>query len=688
MRANSRNTVTKEQKRALKAKGDLLHSLAARALARREFPEDDVRSLRRILKQIGRVESVVAAAELDAEADKRLDKLRAVLGVSADDHEQQSDCFVAPAAGKRSTVRSAQDTDVGAQQQKLDALIELEELKRREMRVVRAIIGGATASDALRAENFEATSARIRRALRQRKQFECHGTLDDLRHGRSGRESDVMTTDMKTTISVLWLRHRYATAPGILKALRVHIEKTEKDLVSGHETELRERGVLLVDQIRDGSIKLPSVESVRAFLRAKSKSERTLREQGPAEYQRQGRPLGNLPDTRYANELWELDHSRLDIYVRVERDGQWRQEEVWLTILLDVHSRAIVNAILSSRTPDSFTTAMLLRGAILPIDDSNRLRPFGVPDLIRTDRGSDFMAVQTQQFCRKVGIDLDFCKPRRPDEKPHVERFFGTLQGNLLPLLPGYKHGNTRSEPWTSRRISNLLTVKDLRIEFDRWVREYNGTTHSAIDMRPLEMWRTSVSHRALPDRETLNMMLLHRTTRMVRNTTVGLSLISGAHQYWGEILTAMNGQTIVVRYNPDDDEVIYAYDPGDEEFLGELRRKDLVGQDRMNEAWYAFKREKRQQDKNLDSRVQQYHVAAHENDRLSKAALREKRDKLAAERLATEFEARSSSGSDAGLGDLNRSGTMGKGDSGTAESPDITSTEQKLDDFLRKLSA
>jgi putative transposase len=688
VQANSRKKITKEQRRTLTAKGELVYTLEARAFARGLLSADDLREFRAFRKRVGRVQSTSEAIELELETDRRLEQLRELLGELSTVPTRESDGWTAAPATVSTTgvVTNERATSI---RESIDDAIEREEEKRKIMRVVRSILNGTSARDALNAEGFPSTPARIRWALRQRQHFERHGTIDDLRAVRSGRRPDVMTAPMQTALTVLWHRHRHASASGLLRALRAHISKTEQEIVGGALAHLRHDETLLLEEIQNGNIRIPSIQSVQSFIRGKSKSEKLLRNEGRAEYQRQNRPLGTLTPTRFANELWELDHSRLDIHAKELVDDEWRHCQVWLTVLIDVHSRSIVNAVVSGRTPDSFTTAMLLRGAILPLDGDDTRRPFGIPQLIRTDRGADFMAVQTQAFCRAVGIDLDFCKPRRPDEKPFVERFFGTIQGNLLPLLPGYKHGNDRGDSWTSRRIMNLLTVQQIRAEIDRWIREYNNSSHSELKERPLNRWRESVAHRDLPNREQLNMLLLHRQTRVVRNTVVGLVFASGAHKYWGECLPAMNGQTISLRYNPDDDEVIYAYDERDVQFLGELRRTDLVGMERINAAWQNFKREKFATDEALDARVQEYHTRAQEDDRVRKAELRAKREQAEVERmLRMSDDATPVVPSLEALGVSIRPGKVAESASQAQASSDATSPEQKLEEYLRRLSA
>lgn len=63
---------------------------------------------------------------------------------------------------------------------------------------------------------------------------------------------------------------------------------------------------------------------------------------------------------------------------------------------------------------------------------------WGVPAAIKSDNGSDFVSYRFQQALLSLGIEHRVCTPFTPEAKPHVERVIGTMQRDLMPMLPGF----------------------------------------------------------------------------------------------------------------------------------------------------------------------------------------------------------------------------------------------------------
>src|SRR5256884_5680258 len=61
------------------------------------------------------------------------------------------------------------------------------------------------------------------------------------------------------------------------------------------------------------------------------------------------------------NDLWQADHTLLDLWVRQDGGPLVRP---WLTVIMDDYSRAIAGFGLSLQAPSSIQTALILRQAI------------------------------------------------------------------------------------------------------------------------------------------------------------------------------------------------------------------------------------------------------------------------------------------------------------------------------------
>jgi putative transposase len=133
------------------------------------------------------------------------------------------------------------------------------------------------------------------------------------------------------------------------------------------------------------------------------------------------------------NDLWQADHTLLDIWVR---DDSGPPDRPWLTIIMDDYSRAIAGFRISFDAPSSIQTAWTLRQAMwrksLP-----QWKIMGIPARFYTDCGSDFTSQHLEQVSADLNMVLVFSEPDMPRGRGKIERFFGTVNQRLLCGLPG-----------------------------------------------------------------------------------------------------------------------------------------------------------------------------------------------------------------------------------------------------------
>lgn len=91
----------------------------------------------------------------------------------------------------------------------------------------------------------------------------------------------------------------------------------------------------------------------------------------------------------------------------------------------------------------------------------------GVPDFIRSDNGSEFIAKALRQWLYRLGVKTLFIEPGSPWENGYIESFNGKLRDELLS-----------GELFESLFEARVLT--------DRWRRHYNSfRPHSSLGYRP-----------------------------------------------------------------------------------------------------------------------------------------------------------------------------------------------------------
>jgi putative transposase len=208
---------------------------------------------------------------------------------------------------------------------------------------------------------------------------------------------------------------------------------------------------------------IPSYPTVWRVIAALEQGLVTLALDGPVAY-RDRYELVLLRQADAPNELWQADHTKLDILVL---DQAGRPARPWLTVILDDHSRAIAGYTVNLGAPSAVQTALALRQAILRKSDPGWV-VHGLPDVLYTDHGSDFISEHITQSCVDLHIRLIYSTVGRPQGRGKLERFFGSLTTELLPHLPGHLvAGQLASPPGQS--------LHELDDAIGRWI---TGTYH------------------------------------------------------------------------------------------------------------------------------------------------------------------------------------------------------------------
>jgi transposase InsO family protein len=112
---------------------------------------------------------------------------------------------------------------------------------------------------------------------------------------------------------------------------------------------------------------------------------------------------------------------------------------------------------------------------------------------IRLDNAKANLADETlAALCEFVGCVVSAGPKHSPDERPHIERFFGTIVSRLSSRLPGYTGSHPRdlrralADPKRSLRLFVSLDELDELITYS--IASYHGTPHGGLNgATPLE---------------------------------------------------------------------------------------------------------------------------------------------------------------------------------------------------------
>lgn len=150
-----------------------------------------------------------------------------------------------------------------------------------------------------------------------------------------------------------------------------------------------------------------------------------------------------FPDgvAQYPLQRVEIDHTPLNWVVICDVSGLPLGRPT-LTVMIDAFSGYILGFYLSFYGPGLTSVAGVARNAIMPKDDivsglqlEHSWLSHGLADEWVIDNGLEFHSFGFKSIAMALGIDLMYCRVRTPWLKPHVERFFQSL--NTLSLAKG-----------------------------------------------------------------------------------------------------------------------------------------------------------------------------------------------------------------------------------------------------------
>ena len=173
--------------------------------------------------------------------------------------------------------------------------------------------------------------------------------------------------------------------------------------------------------------------------------------------------FGRFEATR-PNELWTGDALHGPVVAG---------RKTYLFCFLDDHSRAVMGARWAFHE-DVVRLAAALRPA---------LAVRGVPESAYVDNGSAFVDAWLLRACAVLGIKLVHSRPRRPQGRGKVERFFRTVRDQFLAEITG-KNG-------IGTAVADLAELNRL---FSAWVQAgYHRAVHSETGEPPLARWARGI---------------------------------------------------------------------------------------------------------------------------------------------------------------------------------------------------
>jgi putative transposase len=191
---------------------------------------------------------------------------------------------------------------------------------------------------------------------------------------------------------------------------------------------------------------LPSYSTFRRRVMARSAYEIYAARNGERAAEKTFRHARPNHDRPGLNEVWEIDHTPLDLLVVDTLRGMVAKRPRF-TVILEACTRSVMGFDVDFTGDSSQAVLNALCHAITPKTYVKQRYPdiehawpcHGAPLVLRCDNGKEFHSESVRKACEEVGIeDIEYCAARRPTSKGRVERFFRTMSEGFLRSLPGY----------------------------------------------------------------------------------------------------------------------------------------------------------------------------------------------------------------------------------------------------------
>ncbi|HEX9354500.1 MAG TPA: hypothetical protein VF933_11880 [Streptosporangiaceae bacterium] len=315
-------------------------------------------------------------------------------------------------------------------------------------------------------------------------------------------------------------------------------------------------------------------------------------------------PYGRLRAVR-PGEYVILDTQDLDVFAMEPVTCRW--VPVQLTVAQDLFSRCILGLRLTPVSTKAADVAGVLYETVAPPETGEpgparepgpyhgvpeqlvftesavgAGRPACPPETLVIDHGKALLSAHVIGVCTRLGISIQPAQPRKPTDKPTVEKFFRTLREGLIQHLPGYKGPDvySRGERVEDAAFFYLHELEDVIRDWLATV--YHCTRHEGLavpewphlELSPAEMHQIGVAKAGLlriPASPELAYDFLQTEYRTIQHYGVEVNGL----RYDGAVMNGYRNTTSPyggihagkwpVWVNPDDVRYVYFQDPADD---------------------------------------------------------------------------------------------------------------------------
>ncbi|KPM56995.1 transposase [Frankia sp. R43] len=355
-----------------------------------------------------------------------------------------------------------------------------------------------------------------------------------------------------------------------------------------------------------GVVRRPSTATAYRHLSRLTKGTNALRGSAKARRSIAQRPTGaygRLHATR-PGEYVILDTQDLDVFAMEPVTCRW--VPIQLTVAQDLFTRCIIGLRVTPVSTKAVDVAGVLYETVTPqpappdwpeqacwpyhgipqqlvFTEDGRLPgvPVCPPETLVIDHGKAFLSSHVISVCTRLGISIQPAQPKKPTDKPTVERFFRTLREGLIQHLPAYKGPDIYSRGEAVEDAA-FLYLHEVERVIREWIAlvyhrgKHNGLTVPEwphLGLSPNEMYEIGVAKAGLlriprsPELVYDFLPVAYRTIQHYGVEVNGLRYNSPILDRYRNTPSPHGGVHAgkwPIRVNPDDVRWVYFQDPDD----------------------------------------------------------------------------------------------------------------------------
>jgi len=197
----------------------------------------------------------------------------------------------------------------------------------------------------------------------------------------------------------------------------------------------------------------------------------------------------------------QIDHTPIDMMV-LDNTRRYVLGRPWLTLVLDVASRAILGFWLTFDAPSMVSVARALAMSAIPkhpllqalgLGDL-RWDVWGIGKLYVTDRAAEFRCADFKRACNAFDISHKLRPVGKKHWGGHIERAIGRMMGRFH-LLPGTTFSNAKLRRLYNSEERAIFTAKDITKLLVTDIVDYMHSGHSSLGLTPQQAFFELLPH-------------------------------------------------------------------------------------------------------------------------------------------------------------------------------------------------